>query len=170
MGGLQYIRSIILPDYTARHWALYKKAKTATGLSAKLLRMRIERIQRRYNASIPVRETISIFETPHQLNGIFISLGATIGEGCTIFHQVTVGSVTSEGSKRHGAPTIGCNVYIGAGAKIIGNVKIGDNVRIGANCVVVDDVPDNATVVMPKPRVILSSESKDNTYRHWKDE
>ena len=47
------------------------------------------------------------------------------------------------------------NVIIGAGAKIIGNVHVGNNVRIGANTIVVDDVPDDCTVVMNKPRVIL---------------
>ena len=54
-----------------------------------------------------------------------------------------------------GAPTIGNNCLIGAGAKIIGNVHIGNNVRIGANAIVVDDVPNNCTVVMNKPRVIV---------------
>ena len=56
-----------------------------------------------------------------------------------------------------GAPTIGDNVYIGPGAKIFGAIHIGNNVRIGANCVVFEDVPDNATVVLPKPRIIIKS-------------
>ena len=51
-------------------------------------------------------------------------------------------------------PIIGDNVFIGAGAKIIGNVKIGNNVKIGAGSVVVEDIPDNCTVVMHKPRII----------------
>lgn len=55
---------------------------------------------------------------------------------------------------RGGAPEIGDNCYIGAGAKIIGNIVIGDNVKIGANCVVVEDIPDNCTVVLEKPRII----------------
>ncbi|WP_350354917.1 DapH/DapD/GlmU-related protein [Bacteroides fragilis] len=46
------------------------------------------------------------------------------------------------------------NVMIGAGAKILPSVTIGNNVKVGANCVVVEDVPDNCTVVLPKPRVI----------------
>lgn len=58
-------------------------------------------------------------------------------------------------SQIRGAPTIGNNCLIGAGAKIIGNVRIGNNVRIGANAIVVDDIPDNCTVVMNKPRVIV---------------
>ena len=47
------------------------------------------------------------------------------------------------------------NVLIGAGAKILPGVSIGNNVKVGANAVVVEDVPDNATVVLPKPRIIL---------------
>ena len=54
-----------------------------------------------------------------------------------------------------GAPNIGENCYIGAGAKIVGNINIGNNVRIGANCIVIEDIPDNCTVVMDKPRIIL---------------
>lgn len=86
---------------------------------------------------------------PHGIRGIFISHNAVIGSNSTIFHQVTIG----EGNG--GAPMIGDNVYIGAGAKIIGGITIGDNVKIGANCVVCEDVPSNCTVVMNKPRVII---------------
>lgn len=64
---------------------------------------------------------------------------------------------------------IGKNVYIGAGAKIIGRVTVGDNARIGAGCVVVDDVPANATVVMPKPRVLLRDAPPDNAFHPWPD-
>ena len=94
---------------------------------------------------------------PHGLSGIFISNGATIGKNCVIFHQVTIGSNTLEDSKGRGAPTIGDNVYIGAGAKIIGRVKIGNNVRIGANCVVVENIPDDCVVVLNKPRILQKS-------------
>ena len=86
---------------------------------------------------------------PHGLNGIVISHNAIIGENVTIFHQVTIG----EGNG--GAPTIGDNCYIGAGAKIIGGIKIGNNVRIGAGCVVFRDIPDNATVVLDNIRIIV---------------
>ena len=56
---------------------------------------------------------------------------------------------------KFGAPQIGNNVFIGAGAKIIGPVIIGDNARIGAGCIVVKDVPANATCVMQSPRLII---------------
>lgn len=101
---------------------------------------------------------------PHGLTGVFISQGAVIGDGCTIFHQVTIGSNTLLNSKSQGAPIIGNNVYIGAGAKIIGGITIGDNVRIGANAIVVVDIPENATVVMEKPRVILHENKLENQF------
>ena len=50
---------------------------------------------------------------------------------------------------------IGDNVMLGAGSKVLPGVTIGNNVKVGANCVVVEDIPDNATVVLPKPRIIL---------------
>ncbi|MGN0486464.1 MAG: serine acetyltransferase [Acutalibacteraceae bacterium] len=90
---------------------------------------------------------------PHGLYGIIISHNAVIGKECKIFHQVTIG----EG--KNGAPTIGDNVLIGAGAKIIGNVTIGDNARIGAGCVIVHDVPANAIVAAP---AAVEIERKDN--------
>ena len=97
--------------------------------------------------------------------GIFISNKAKIGRDCVIFQQVTIGSNTLEDSKHKGYPVIGNNVYIGAGAKIIGNVHIGNNCRIGANAVVVDDVPDNSVVVLERPRIIIRNSVLNNTYQ-----
>lgn len=93
----------------------------------------------------------------HGIKGIVIAGGAKIGENCYISHQVTIGRSRNE------APIIGDNVYIGPGAKIFGGIKIGNNVRIGANCVVFQDVPDNATIVLEKPRIIL----KNNNYKYF---
>lgn len=73
-----------------------------------------------------------------------ISGEAIIGNDCTIYHQVTVGV---NGIRGKGAPCIGNHVFIGAGAKIIGNIKIGENCVIGANAVVTKDIPDNSIVV-----------------------
>ena len=101
---------------------------------------------------------------PHGLSGIFISKKAKIGMNCVIFHQVTIGSNTLSDSKHFGSPTIGDNVYIGCGAKIIGNVTIGNNVRIGANCIITENVQDNCTVVMDKPRIIIKQNAPDNTF------
>lgn len=101
---------------------------------------------------------------PHGLCGIFISQGAKIGNNCTIFQHVTIGSNMFKDSKTFGSPTIGDNVFIGAGAKIIGNVKIGNNVRIGAGAIINMDIPNNCTVVMSKPTIIKHNEQKDTSF------
>lgn len=93
---------------------------------------------------------------PHGLNGIIISHNAVIGKNCTIFHQVTIG----EG--KGGAPTIGDNVLLGAGAKLIGGIRIGNNVKIGAGCVVAKDVPDGATVVCEAPKILIKEDRYDS--------
>ena len=77
--------------------------------------------------------------------GVVIGETAIIGKNVTIFHGVTLGGTGKEKGKRH--PTIGDNVFIGSGAKLLGNITIGDNVKIGANAVVLKDVPSNVTVV-----------------------
>lgn len=106
---------------------------------------------------------------PHGLAGIFISQGSRIGDNCVIFQQVTIGSNTLSDSKKKGSPVIGDNVYIGAGAKIIGKVKIGNNVRIGANAVVVTDIPDNCTVVGEKSRIINHNKDVDNRFYSYNE-
>lgn len=117
------------------------------------------------NAYIPLDTEIAERPTfPHWIYGVFISQGAQIGSGCTIFQQVTIGSNSLRDSQGVGYPTLGDNVYIGAGAKIIGGVRIGNNVRIGANCVVTKDIPDNATVVMQKPRIIIHEIARENSF------
>ena len=82
---------------------------------------------------------------PH-INGIIISAYAVLGNNCTVYHQVTIGANEHVPNYKN-APKIGDNVYIGAGAKLIGNITIGNNVIIGANAVVTKDVPDGYTVV-----------------------
>lgn len=77
--------------------------------------------------------------------GVVIGETAEIGDDVYIYHQVTLGGTSSEQGKRH--PTIGDNVIIGAGAKVLGAIEIGQNARIGANAVVVAAVPANTTVV-----------------------
>lgn len=101
---------------------------------------------------------------PHGLDGIYISNGATIGKKCVIFQQVTIGSNTLNNHPRFGSPTIGDNVYIGAGAKIIGRVSIGNNCRIGANAVVTCDLPANTTAVCASTRLIAHKEIKENSF------
>lgn len=106
---------------------------------------------------------------PHLYFGIFISQGAVIGKRCTIFHHVTIGSNLLIDSKSCGYPIIGDDVYIGTGAKIIGNVKIGNNVRIGANTIVFKDVPDN-TLVTGNNMKLTYKENMDNRYFSFDEE
>ena len=77
--------------------------------------------------------------------GVVIGETAVIGNNVTLFQGVTLGGTGKEHGKRH--PTIGDNVVIGAGAKVLGNITIGDNSMIGANAVVVRSVPEHSTVV-----------------------
>jgi serine O-acetyltransferase len=77
--------------------------------------------------------------------GIVIGETAVVGDGVLLYQGVTLGGTGLEKGKRH--PTIGNNVVIGAGAKVLGNINVGDNSYIGSNAVVIKDVPPNSTVV-----------------------
>ncbi|WP_066248443.1 serine O-acetyltransferase [Neobacillus drentensis] len=82
--------------------------------------------------------------------GIVIHRRATIGKDCTINSGVTIGGTT----KKYEVPILGDNVYVGTGAKVIGNVKIGSNVVIGANAVVLNDIPDNCLAVGVPAKIV----------------
>jgi serine O-acetyltransferase len=77
--------------------------------------------------------------------GVVIGETAEVGDDCYFYHQVTLGVARTMGGKRH--PTVGNNVIIGAGAKVLGPITVGDNARVGSNAVVVDNVPADTTVV-----------------------
>lgn len=147
----------------SKYWKYHRKAVASKGMRCVYYSFKAKRIQSKYGSSFPVKERINYFDTPHAFNGIFISSDSSIGTGCTIYQQVVIGSNRVKDSRGYGAPVIGNNVLIGAGAKIIGNVRIGNNVQIGANCCVATDIPDNATVVMEKPRIIIREEKTTNS-------
>lgn len=77
--------------------------------------------------------------------GVVIGETAVIGNNCTIYQNATLGGTGKQHNKRH--PTLGNNVVVGAGAKVLGNITIGNNVKIGANAIVLKDVPSDCTVV-----------------------
>jgi serine O-acetyltransferase len=85
-------------------------------------------------------------------NGVIIGETTEIGNNVTLYQGVTLGGTGKEHGKRH--PTIGDNVMISAGAKIIGSFKIGENSKIGAGSVVIEEVPPNCTVVGVPGRVV----------------
>ena len=84
-------------------------------------------------------------------SGVVIGETAIVGDNCTIYQGVTLGGTGKEKGKRH--PTIGNNVLIGAGAKVLGSFKVGDNSVIAANSVVLHEVPENSTCVGAPARV-----------------
>jgi len=97
--------------------------------------------------------------------GVVIGETTIIGDDVLIYQQVTLGGTGKEHGKRH--PTIGNNVIIGAGAKVLGNITVGDNVRIGAGSVVIDDVPEMSTVVgVPGKIVHQHFVNKDGVLMH----
>ena len=92
--------------------------------------------------------------------GIVIGETAEIGDDCLIYHGVTLGGTGKEVGKRH--PTIGNNVLIGTGAKVLGPFKVGDNSRIAANSVVLSEIPPNSTAVGVPARVVKVDGRKVN--------
>lgn len=84
--------------------------------------------------------------------GIVIGETTIIGDDCLLYQGVTLGGSGKEKGKRH--PTLGNNVLVGAGAKVLGSFKVGDNARIAANAVVLTEIPDHATAVGVPAKVV----------------
>lgn len=84
--------------------------------------------------------------------GVVIGETAIIGDGCTLYQGVTLGGTGKETGKRH--PTLGNNVMVGSGAKVLGPVNIGNNCKIAAGAVVLTDIPDNCTAVGIPARIV----------------
>jgi serine O-acetyltransferase len=89
--------------------------------------------------------------------GVVIGETAELGDDVLLYQGVTLGGTGNECGKRH--PTLGDNVVVGAGAKVLGNIVLGDNVRVGASSVVVHSVPPNSTVVGIPARITKSRSS-----------
>jgi serine O-acetyltransferase len=86
--------------------------------------------------------------------GVVIGETAEIGENCTLYHQVTLGGTSWAKEKRH--PTLGDNVVIGSGAKVLGPFTVGNNSKVGSNSVVVKEVPANSTVVGIPGKIVMT--------------
>jgi serine O-acetyltransferase len=96
--------------------------------------------------------------------GVVIGETAIVGDYALIYQGVTLGGTGKESGKRH--PTLGENVVVGAGAKVLGNLQIGNNVRIGAGSVVLRDVPSDCTVVGVPGRILYRSGVRVNPLEH----
>lgn len=96
--------------------------------------------------------------------GVVIGETAIVGDYALIYQGVTLGGTGKQSGKRH--PTVGENVVVGAGAKVLGNIQIGNNVRIGAGSVVLRDVPSDCTVVGIPGRIVYRSGARVNPLEH----
>ncbi len=107
----------------------------------------------RFVTGIEIHPGAQIGEGLFRDHGMGVVIGETsiIGSNVTLFQGVTLGGTGKQRGKRH--PTLGNDVVVGTGAKVLGNITIGDNVNIGANAVVIRDVPPNSTVVGVPGRV-----------------
>ena len=85
-------------------------------------------------------------------SGVVIGETAEIGDNCTIYQGVTLGGTGKDKGKRH--PTLGDNVMVGSGAKVLGPFKVGDNARVAAGAVVLSEVPPNSTAVGVPARIV----------------
>lgn len=90
--------------------------------------------------------------------GVVIGETTVIGDNCTLYQGVTLGGTGKQTGKRH--PTLGNNVMIGAGAKLLGNITIGDNAKIAAGAVALGDVPANCTAVGIPAKVVRKDGEK----------
>ena len=98
--------------------------------------------------------------------GIVIGETAEIGDDVLMYQGVTLGGTGKQSGKRH--PTIGNEVIVGTGAKILGNIRVGDHVKVGAGSVVVRSVPDHSTVVGVPGRVVGDANADLDTLEHGK--
>lgn len=144
-------------------------------LAHALWRLRIPALPRlishisRFLTGIEIHPAAKIGEGFFIDHGMGVVIGETteIGEDVTLYQGVTLGGTSQQKTKRH--PTLGNNVVVGAGARIIGAVTIGDNVKIGAGSVVVSNVPSNATVVGVPGRVVAIYNPSNDTLEKLPD-
>ena len=85
-------------------------------------------------------------------SGVVIGETTEVGDDCTIYQNVTLGGTGKENGKRH--PTLGNNVLVSCGARVLGPFKVGDNARVGANAVVLEEIPPNATAVGVPAKIV----------------
>jgi serine O-acetyltransferase len=140
---------------------LHRKAYWLQGLQIPVLPRLISALKR-FLTGIEIHPAAKMGEGVFICHGSGVVIGETaiVGDGVLIYQNVTLGGTGKETGKRH--PTLGKNVIVEPGAKVLGNIKIGDNVRICAGSVVLRDVPDNSIVVGVPGRVIYSHSHADS--------
>ena len=152
-GGVKYIYYVIfIPEYKVVFWmriVSYFRQKKAFFIIYLLAKLMHYHYYNKYGIALPIGQKIGTPVMIGHIPGIIINGNATIGNNVLIMQNVTIGSTRGKG-----APRIGNNILLCAGAKIVGNVNIGDNVVVGANAVVVHDIPNNSIVAGIPAKVI----------------
>lgn len=131
--------------YRVSHWFYTRRLYTAARCISQLARL-ITGIEIHPGAKIGKG-----FFIDHG-SGVVIGETTEIGDNCLVYQGVTLGGTGKEKGKRH--PTLGNNVMVGAGARVLGPFKVGDNVKIAANAVVLEEVPPNCTAVGVPARIV----------------
>jgi serine O-acetyltransferase len=163
-GWALLLREIFLGEsFKYIFWMRVCRAARCHGVSKFLLypiaRLMLRHYRFKYGISIDFTTKIGPGFYIGHFGGIVVNDRTVIGRNCNISHAVTIGQ-TNRGRTK-GIPTLGDDIYIGPGAKIIGGIRIGNRVAIGANAVVTRDVPDNAVVVGIPARVVSMDGSTD---------
>ena len=137
--GLKAVRS-----YRRAHWFYQHKWFTI----ARIISQRA-----RHKTGIEIHPGAKIGSCLFIDHGMGVVIGETtvIGDNCLLYQGVTLGGTGKDKGKRH--PTLGDNVMVGAGAKVLGPINIGNNVKVAANAVVLKDIPDNCTAVGVPARI-----------------
>ena len=146
---------------------LYEKNNVIYKILYKVLTLKLNKYKIKYGIDIEPTTSIGYGLTIPHCGGIVVGGGCKIGKNCTILQGVTIGSNLFK--DRYKLATIGDNVLIGAGVKIIGPIKIGNNVTIGANSVVTKDIPagvviggNPAKILSYKDSIVINKEYEDN--------
>ena len=150
-----WLRDIYYGRSMGLFWALFRRrARAKSRLAFHALTFLLNRMARRRGGYIgPTADIPGPLSLPHGLGGVYISRYASIGPGCRIYQNVTVGEVDGR------APRIGADCLLGAGAVVLGPITVGQGAKIGAGAVVNRDVPPGATVVAQQPRTIIRGDS-----------
>lgn len=148
---MTYPSLVAIRNYRIAHWLYKKKMFTAARIISQNARRR---------TGIEIHPGATIGKGLFIDHGMGVVIGETtiIGDNCLIYQGATLGGTGKDKGKRH--PTLGDNVLVGAGAKVLGPFKVGNNVKIAANAVVLNEIPDNSTAVGVPARVVRKNGAK----------
>jgi serine O-acetyltransferase len=151
----------VLTAYPGLHAVLYHRLSHRLWRAGWKWLARILSVMSRWLTGVEIHPGATIgrrFFIDHGM-GVVIGETAVIGDDCTIYHGVTLGGTSWLKGKRH--PTLGNDVVVGAGAKVLGPITIGDGARIGSNAVVVKSIPNGSTVVGVPGRIVKRTATEE---------